>query len=276
MPMRLPRVRVRLWWLMVAVAVVAVALWAQEMRRNSISYHELAETYAWRARLASEAARVFEGTIRQREERSRRLRADAAEIEERAMAASGESRSDLQQIRDDRLRLAQSIDRIASGESTQVRWLHARAAWCLSVMRKYEHLARYPWLSEEPDPPEPPRPPAGPRTSLRLARQGRRMGAGLLSPVPPDDMLRAVGHRRDAVDDDGGPQEVQPPAVRTRGVDGQVDRDAEEAQTCEDEGVPCPPGRRRRVPCTALATDPVPHVCDDGIGIPGCVAVVAA
>jgi hypothetical protein len=118
--MRLPRLRFAIRWLMVAVAVVAILLTAEKLRR------------AWRERSLKAAAYAAE---------AKSWSDDASKVEQ--MMVKPRSRSDAAS----RLRLAE-LDGIARNYRD-----HERSNQELAS--KYARAAARPWLPIERDPPEP-------------------------------------------------------------------------------------------------------------------------
>jgi hypothetical protein len=136
--MRLPRLQLTLRWMMVVVALVAVAmgatLWGLKMRR-------LARSYALRASMSKQfetECRGFEAdTVKtgQGVDELRRLRRDPASV-----------------FSDE---LDETEKQLASKVWEDAAYWRRIAAHYASLKRKYERAARYPWVTIQPDPPEP-------------------------------------------------------------------------------------------------------------------------
>jgi hypothetical protein len=136
---RLPRLRFTIRWMMVVVAIVALALgstlWGLKMRR-------LARSYALRASMSKQLeskhrgleARVT-GAVQEIEELQQEIGEPGPVREEPSFAAIGL----------DQMRLISEY----AAHSRRLADHHA------TLRRKYERAARYPWLPVDPDPPEP-------------------------------------------------------------------------------------------------------------------------
>jgi hypothetical protein len=136
--MRLPRLQLTLRWMMVIVALVALAmgatLWGLKMRR-------LARFHALRASMS----KLFETECRGYEadtvktgrgvDELRRLRRDPASV-----------------FSDE---LDETEKELASKVWEDAAYWRRIAAHYASLKRKYERAARYPWVTIQPDPPEP-------------------------------------------------------------------------------------------------------------------------
>lgn len=149
--MRLPRLRFSLRLLMVVVASSALVIAAWTLRQRAGEYRKRAASYARQEQSAisarDEALRAGQGL--------RRSRRDATEQREELIASLKESIG----------RYVDSIDEFLPRDIDPKHWeqklvvnqeevdLHARdAAHFGQLRRKYERLARYPWLPVEPDP----------------------------------------------------------------------------------------------------------------------------
>jgi hypothetical protein len=121
----MPRFRLSIRWMMVAVALVGVAFGGEEFRRRRASFLFEAEIYG-------EVESDFAKSAR---EGSRRCGAWRI----------GRSSEELREHR-------------AQEEVFQASWraeAQANATYYRSLRLKYERAARYPWLSVAPDPPAP-------------------------------------------------------------------------------------------------------------------------
>jgi hypothetical protein len=137
--MRLPRLRFTIRWMMVVVAIVALALgstlWGLKMRR-------LAHFYAVRASMSKQLETKHRGL-------EARVTREIQEIE-KLQQEIGEPRP----VTDE--------PSFASISAKQMRRVLEAVAHTkkladhhATLRRKYERAARYPWLNIEPDPPEP-------------------------------------------------------------------------------------------------------------------------
>ena len=129
--MRPPRMRFTVRWIMAAVAVVAVLLFAvvqlDRFRKLGVSYSRRA------AELKSEEAYTRRNI--------QRTEVVIANIRARLEPADGKGEHRLRSLLDEQR------DQMAR---------YAEYAHYLAELRsKYQHAARYPWLPVEPDPPEP-------------------------------------------------------------------------------------------------------------------------
>jgi hypothetical protein len=128
---------------MVAVAIVAVAFWAEMMRRRSVSYRDNANRYA-----------SFEATWRDNGRRWDRIIAERKkhlrEIEAFAESDGGQFRASWKPLIDS----ATQLVTLASGKGGDAYWW---AAYWGALRVKYERAVRRPWLPMEPDPPRPSR-----------------------------------------------------------------------------------------------------------------------
>jgi hypothetical protein len=137
--MRLPRLRFTIRWMMVVVAIVALALgstlWGLKMRR-------LARSYALRASTAKQAETNYRGLETKVTRAVREIELGQKMIEPRPVREEPRFASialDHQMRR--ALGLAAYLKRLGDHHAT--------------LRRKYERAARYPWLTIEPGPPWP-------------------------------------------------------------------------------------------------------------------------
>jgi hypothetical protein len=115
--MRLPRMTTRRWMVAVAVAVIGLTIGGGVLLKQRRDYFlSLAQSH--QKELASSTAR-------------------GKALKSRIGSASGMTIEELMHLDRDYHRMTDRADHHAS------------------LVRKYEHAARYPWLPVEPDPPEP-------------------------------------------------------------------------------------------------------------------------
>jgi hypothetical protein len=137
--MRLPRMTTRRW--MAAVAIVAVAIGGEMMRRRSVSYRGQANRYA----LAEAKVRTWGKNSDQRTaEHKKHLR----KVQSFAESGGGAFRASWKSFID-------SATRSVTLASEEAERFHRLAAHYAALRMKYERAARYPWLPVEPDPPKP-------------------------------------------------------------------------------------------------------------------------
>lgn len=143
--MRRPRMTIRVWMLAMAVIAVAMsglvgarAIWQYFMALHRVQYHAGWEgTMRWLDRVAPEQSQAIAETMDQLE-KLQRITSDAR-LHEEIRATLEQSRAALDQYR-----------RFQAG-SLRLKEYHA------AMVRKYQYVARFPWLPVEPDPPEPKR-----------------------------------------------------------------------------------------------------------------------
>jgi hypothetical protein len=142
--MPLPRLQFTVRRIMIVVAIVAVALGANDLRRRKVRYDALRSTHEWRGRSSMSLAELHASTAAANEREVERLRAavrsghDTPRPEAEAAA-----------------QITSNIEGAAAIERAAERQFRARARFHELLRKKYERAARYPWLVVEPDPPEP-------------------------------------------------------------------------------------------------------------------------
>ena len=143
--MRVPRVRFTMRWLLIAVAVVAIALGAEARRRRASS---LAQRYATKGSLCFVLAAVNE-------------RVAFNDPEHFASAASLLNRT-IQQIEAKTIEvepaLASAIRRLVPVQPidpSEIAWHRRLSVHYKALYEKYERAWQYPFLPLAPDPPEP-------------------------------------------------------------------------------------------------------------------------
>ena len=137
--MRWPRMRFTVRWLMVGVAIVAIACGAVMLRRRSISYRATANRYALIEARWRKGGKSWDKTAA---EQRKHLR----EVEAYADGGGGRFRESWKPLIDS----ATQGFTLASGKAADCyQW----AAYWGSLRAKYDQAARRPWLPVEPDPP---------------------------------------------------------------------------------------------------------------------------
>jgi hypothetical protein len=142
--MRLPRLQFTVRRMMIVVAIAAVALGANELRRRKDRYDSLRSTHEWRGRSSISSAEFHASTAAANEREVERLR---AAVRSRNHASRPEAEAVAQ--------ITSNIEGAAAIERAAERQFRARARFHELLRKKYERAARYPWLVVEPDPPEP-------------------------------------------------------------------------------------------------------------------------
>lgn len=136
--MRMPRFRLSIRWMMGLVALVALMIWAKQMRERSIEYQARAAEHA-----AGAESRALASSIWQ---------ADANKYQKIA---------DYSRVRTDRpegidwIKDAEHWDEQAAIHRGYVEMTARQSAYHADLAGKYRRAARYPWLSVAPDPPYP-------------------------------------------------------------------------------------------------------------------------
>ncbi len=127
--MRLPRVRLTVWRMMVATAVIAIVLatWVEEerMRRRRVFYTTQAASVA-----------LLEANCKANQDRIA------------YMLSCVEQQRPTEKSAEVRETMIRSLRSDLSGMTAEVKY-------CARMRRKWEHAAAYPWLPVEPDPPRP-------------------------------------------------------------------------------------------------------------------------
>jgi hypothetical protein len=136
------RLRLRVWMLMALVAVAAVGMGGWELKKVSDAHARRAMRHAEREAIAREGQRYVEGQIRERQEREAENRKLSAQVSPEAMRAM-------------ELVNAKYRSRFEEVESSALAGFRRRADYHAALSRKYQRLARYPWLPVAPDLPEP-------------------------------------------------------------------------------------------------------------------------
>ena len=142
--MKLPRPRFTMRWMMIVVAVAAVALGAIDVWRRQDRFLALRSNHEWSARGCLAMAESHASTAAGNEREVERLRA-AATSGDGAMRRQAELSA----------QITANIEAQAAVERAAERKYRARAQFHDALRIKYERAARYPWKSVEPDPPEP-------------------------------------------------------------------------------------------------------------------------
>jgi hypothetical protein len=142
--MPLPRLQFTVRRMMIVVAIAAVALGANDLRRRKVRYDALRSTHEWRGRSSMSLAELHASTVADNEREVERLR---AAVRSRHEAPLREAELVAQII--------SNIGGAAAIERAAERQCRSRARFHELLRKKYERAARYPWLIVEPDPPEP-------------------------------------------------------------------------------------------------------------------------
>ena len=160
----MPRPRFTLRWLMVAVAVVAIAAFIESRRRERIATAKatiLAVEYRERARDAGSYEYIMAAAVRASEANEAEIENVIAEYERELIgfqasrkAANWKWRGDDEKDRMIRDQLRLFRDSKAKNASSAIRYRMKRDYYA-ATRAKYERAARYPWLPVAPDPPEP-------------------------------------------------------------------------------------------------------------------------
>jgi hypothetical protein len=151
--MLLPRIRLRLWWLMALVAAIALILgtWIElpRFRNLSRSYRERAEHYA-------ELERRALWDLEQQRECLAYWSALALEREKKGEThdSPGHRDGDPDAVESGAERVARTKEQAAWHAKEAAIW-ERRATHYARLRQKYQRSATYPWLPVEPDPPEP-------------------------------------------------------------------------------------------------------------------------
>jgi hypothetical protein len=141
--MRLPQTKCRLWWLMVAVAVAVMALWAERMWRRREFYLERAEHHGFKEAWCSNLAMDLAGVPRQPPSKAKKsLLPDGTGVE---FVNRGPSRQIFQTHVGGTKELADE----ATIEQF-VMMCNEAAAEEREMRRVYEWYASHPWLSFDP------------------------------------------------------------------------------------------------------------------------------
>jgi hypothetical protein len=129
---------------MVLVAIAAVVLGADSVRRRRDRWRDLGFTHSMKERLNLHLADGHAQVAAQNEAGAEGLRASAA-------AAHGDGTINEEM----RSSFADTFAAAARKERAGERRYRALARYHVELRRKYERAARYPWLPVAPDPPEP-------------------------------------------------------------------------------------------------------------------------
>jgi hypothetical protein len=142
--MPLPRFQFTVRRIMIVVAIAAVALGANDLRRRNNRYDALRSTHEWGGRSSISLAELHASTAAANEREVERLR------------ATDRSGHDGQRLEAEAaIQITSNIEAAAGIERAAERQCRARARFHELLRKKYERAARYPWLTVEPDPPEP-------------------------------------------------------------------------------------------------------------------------
>ena len=150
----MPRVRFTLRWMMIAVAIVAVILGGEMMRRRRATYLERATEELVEERRYQEAAEDCEQAASEADSIADQRRHDAEVYRQRAVSKQGNT---AHAESDRRLAERQAINNQESAEDARAigKIFRARADYHRNLRRKYANAGRRPWLGVSPDPPEP-------------------------------------------------------------------------------------------------------------------------
>jgi hypothetical protein len=142
--MRLPRIRFTVRRIMIVVAIAAVALGANDLRRRWYRFRALRSIHEWNGRACSTMAERHASTAANNEREAERLR---------AALKSGHYgvRSETELV----AQIASNTEAQAAIERAAERKNRARALFHDALRLKYERASRYPWISVGPDPPQP-------------------------------------------------------------------------------------------------------------------------
>ena len=153
--MRLPRVRLRLWWLMVLIGAIAVFLgtWIEVPRLR-----ELSRIYRSRANHYAELERRAFSEQQKQHECLAFWSALAAEREQPggARASSGDPDGGAVHVESRADRIARTWEQAAWHAREAALW-ESQASQYARMRRKWQRVAAFPWLPVEPDPPNPER-----------------------------------------------------------------------------------------------------------------------
>lgn len=142
--MRLPRIRFTVRRLMVAVAVAAVALGANDLRRRRERFLTLGATHKGNARVCVSSADWYASTAAANEREAERLRA--------ALRSNDGAKGPHVQFAS---QMASTIEAAAADQRAEERKHRDRARVHDALRIKYERAARSPWLPVPPDSPTP-------------------------------------------------------------------------------------------------------------------------
>jgi hypothetical protein len=143
--MRLPRPRFRLWTLLVLVAIIALGLGGEMMRRRRAGYLRAAAEHATKAARYGQFVEAVLGMARDWDQRA----VDEAEMAQKSAVLALESfaieqREQVERNKKRAIRRREDAARIAK-----------LANYHAAMKRKYQQAARYPWLPVAPDLPKP-------------------------------------------------------------------------------------------------------------------------
>ena len=139
--MRLPRVRFTIRRMMVAVAVLAMLISADQLHRRSTRYRKMASLFGQLETASRDRQRTAERSSLQRSERAKSWVAGWGPFNDDQHRASV---------------VAQTKDWIEAGYLRQEATVYAAEAdWYSQSRQQYEHAASYPWEPLAPHPPWP-------------------------------------------------------------------------------------------------------------------------
>jgi hypothetical protein len=143
--MRLPRVRFSVRMMMIAVAIAALTLGANDVRLRRERYLALRSNHDWSARGRLRLAESHASVAAQNEREAARM-----------LAAISSIRDPTRVHLEYNVRIASNIEAAAATERAAEQKCRTQARYHDALRIKYERAARYPWILVEPDPPEPP------------------------------------------------------------------------------------------------------------------------
>lgn len=151
--MQLPRVRLRLWWLMAVVAVIGLLLgaWIEVPRLRELSW-----TYRRRSEYYADLERQALSEVKQQRECFAYWSALATEREKKGEPLDSPSHPGREPdaVESRAEQIARTKGQAAWHAKEAATW-ERKATDYARIGRKYQRLANYPWLPVEPDSPDP-------------------------------------------------------------------------------------------------------------------------